>query len=191
MDRQIIGNNAPKVGVTPSVVLVNPKFPHNVGTCQRACSCFGIKQLWWTGSRVKMDPEKGQRLPREERMRGYKDVDLIAYDRPLDQFPKGTVPIAIEVRDNSEVMDLDFIHPDNTVYVFGPEDGSIPKQFLQLCHRFVVIPTKHCLNLAAAVNVVLAHRMLTRGERYDIGQVENRAWASPPETDVFELEGVE
>jgi hypothetical protein len=31
-----------------------------------------------------------------------------------------------------------------------------------LCHRFVVIPTHHCLNLAAAVNVVLYDRRLKR-----------------------------
>lgn len=188
MDRQIIGNNAPKVGVAPAVVLINPKYPHNVGTVQRACSCFGVKQLWWTGSRVRLNPEKGQRLPREERMRGYMSTSLIAYDRPFDQFPKGTVPIAFEVRDNAEHLDMNFVHPENAIYVFGPEDGSIPRVILQLCHRFVIIPTAHCLNLAAAVNIALFHRMLTRGDAFKIEEIESRAWAEP---DVFELEGVE
>jgi tRNA C32,U32 (ribose-2'-O)-methylase TrmJ len=31
-----------------------------------------------------------------------------------------------------------------------------------LCHRFVHIPAHFCLNLSAAVNVVLAHRLMTR-----------------------------
>ena len=31
-------------------------------------------------------------------------------------------------------------HPDEAVYVFRPEDGSIPKAWLGLCHRFVHIP---------------------------------------------------
>lgn len=39
-------------GRTPAVALVNPKFDHNVGAALRACSCFGVQQLWWTGSRV-------------------------------------------------------------------------------------------------------------------------------------------
>jgi hypothetical protein len=30
------------------------------------------------------------------------------------------------------------------------------------CHRFVFIPSAHCLNLAAAVNIVLSHRRMTR-----------------------------
>lgn len=187
MEKMILGNNAPKVGVAPAVILINPKYPHNVGTAQRACSCFGIKQLWWTGTRVRMDAEKGQRLPREERMRGYKDVDLIVYDRPIDQFPKGTVPVAIEVRSNSEHLQ-NFEHPTNAVYVFGPEDGSIPKSIVCLCHRFVIIPTAHCLNLAAAVNVVLYDRMVKLGQTFNIGNAENRVWGEP---DVHDLPGVD
>lgn len=187
MPNAIIGKNAPRVGAPPAIVLINPKYPHNVGTCQRACSAFGVKQLWWTGDRVTLDPEKGERLPREERMRGYKDVDLINYDRPLDQFPRGTTPVAIEVRANSERLP-EFVHPDNPVYVFGPEDGMIPKHILSLCHRFLLIPTKHCLNLAAAVNVVLYDRMAKLGLSFDIGEEERRAWAEP---DVQKVAGVE
>lgn len=29
------GKNSPKVGQTPAVALVNPKFPHNVGSAVR------------------------------------------------------------------------------------------------------------------------------------------------------------
>jgi tRNA(Leu) C34 or U34 (ribose-2'-O)-methylase TrmL len=43
--------------------------------------------------------------------------------------------------------------------VFGPEDGHVPKGIRTACHRFVTIPSHGCLNLAAAVNVVLYDRM--------------------------------
>ena len=152
--------NAPR-GVTPSVVLVNPKYPHNVGAALKACSCFALKQLWWTGGRVTVDPVKGERLPREERMKGYKHVAMCPHERPLDCFPASAVPVAVEVRPNSECLTV-FEHPDEAVYVFGPEDGSIPKAWLSLCHRFVHIPSDHCLNLATAVAVVLAHRRMSR-----------------------------
>jgi tRNA(Leu) C34 or U34 (ribose-2'-O)-methylase TrmL len=148
-------------GVTPSVVLVNPKYPHNVGAALRACSCFDFKQLWWTGDRVTVDPVKGERLPREERMKGYKRVAMCPHDRPLDLLPATAVPVAVEVSPNSECLTV-FEHPDEAVYVFGPEDGSIPKVWLSLCHRFVHIPSDHCLNLATAVAVVLAHRRMSR-----------------------------
>ena len=46
--------------------------------------------------------------------------------------------------------------------MFGPEDGSLSKGDLAACHRFVRIPTNSCLNLAAAVNVVLYDRLAKR-----------------------------
>jgi tRNA(Leu) C34 or U34 (ribose-2'-O)-methylase TrmL len=111
---------------------------------------------------VTLDHAKGQRLPREERMKGYKHVELIADDAALDRFERGSVtPVAVELRPQSESL-VEFVHPDHALYVFGPEDGSLPKPILRLCHRFVVIPTHHCLNLAAAVNVVLYDRRLKR-----------------------------
>jgi hypothetical protein len=52
-------------------------------------------------------------------------------------------------------------HPEDALYVFGPEYGGLPKPVRLLRHRFVVIPTHHCLNLAA-VNVALYDRRLKR-----------------------------
>lgn len=79
-------------------------------------------------------------------------ISLLAVER-------GLVPIAVERRAASESL-ADFVHPENALYVFGPEDGSIPKGVLTCCHRFVRIPTVQDipLNLAAAVNVVLYDR---------------------------------
>jgi tRNA(Leu) C34 or U34 (ribose-2'-O)-methylase TrmL len=150
-------------GELPAVILIDPKYPHNVGAVLRACSCFGLKQLWWTGSRVTIDPVKGERLPREERMKGYKEVALCPCDYPLDQFNESlrAVPVAVEVRENSEPLTT-FEHPDNAIYLFGPEDGSIPKPWLHRCHRFVHIPANHCLNLSTAAAVILAHRRMSR-----------------------------
>ena len=154
----ICGKNKSPEGITPAVALINPKNARNVGAILRACSCFGVNQLWWTGKRVQLDIERGTRLPREERMKGYRDVEMRQYDRIFDEFPKAT-PVAIEVRENSEIL-TEFEHPENPLYVFGPEDGSIDSKYLRHCHRFVVIPSKHCTNLAAAVYIVLYDRLM-------------------------------
>jgi tRNA(Leu) C34 or U34 (ribose-2'-O)-methylase TrmL len=148
-------------GIAPSVILMNPRFGHNVGSALRACSCFGIKQLVYTGDRVAGDLALKKRLPREERMKGYKDVELAACDYPFERLPDDAVTVAVELRENAEVL-THFVHPENAVYVFGPEDGSIKGVTLRQCQRFVVIPSAHCLNLAAAVNVVLCDRVMKR-----------------------------
>jgi len=146
-----------KAGITPSVALVNPKYPHNVGAAVRAASCFGVKQVWFTGDRVSLEGDgKKYRLPREERMKGYKDVELRQFDYVFDEFEDVT-PVAVEVRENSENL-VHFEHPENALYIFGPEDGSLSRVHLQHCHRFVWIPTRHCVNLAAAVYLILYDR---------------------------------
>jgi tRNA(Leu) C34 or U34 (ribose-2'-O)-methylase TrmL len=76
MQTAIYGKNTPKSGTTPAIALVNPRFPHNVGAAVRAASCFGVKQVWFSGDRISLDAEKGQRLPREERMKGWEQLNV-------------------------------------------------------------------------------------------------------------------
>ena len=158
---RVIGKNRAPVGVTPAVLLVNPKYGHNVGAAIRNASAYGARQVWWTGDRVQIDVAGRGRLPREERMIGYRDVDAINADYPFDAFGPEVVPVAVEVRDTSEQLPA-FEHPDNAVYVFGPEDGSLPRVVLQRCHRFLFIPTHHCLNLGVAIGTILYDRLAKR-----------------------------
>lgn len=167
-------------GKPPAVVLLSPKYPHNVGAAIRACAYFGIEQLWWTGTRVDYETSAGRivrnasrvehiyhprrrissRLPREERMKGYKEVQLFHNEFPLEHFKTGT-PICIEIRQGSENL-VTFKHPDDAIYIFGPEDGGVPSTIARLSHYFVTIPSHFCLNLAAAVNIVLYDRRMKR-----------------------------
>lgn len=149
-----------KDGKAPAVVLINPKFPHNVGGVLRACAAFGVPQLWVTGHRADWEGQK--RLPREERMRVYKDqVEIIRDERPFDHFPDWVTPVAVEVDPTAEIL-THFEHPENALYVFGPEDGTLTRGIKVRCHRFMIIPSDHCLNLAAAVSCVLMHRRMQR-----------------------------
>ena len=168
-------------GETPAVLLVDPKYAHNVAAAVRGASCFGFKQVWFTGNRVQLSD--GQRLPREERMRGYDEVTLVQNDYPFDCFPAGVTPVAVEVRPNSESLP-EFEHPENPLYVFGPEDSGLQRVVLQHCHRFVSIPVRHCMNLSAAVYVVLYDRAAKRRRAglEDMSTIkdtiaEGRSWA--------------
>lgn len=187
------GKKAPAHGQAPAIALVNPKYPNNVGMVVRLASCYGLRQVWFTGSRVALNPAKGDRLPREERMKGYKEVQMIHYEYVFDQFPADTVPVAVEVRAAAEPLHS-FDHPEPALYVFGPEDGSIPKVLLSHCHRFLVIPTRHCLNLATAVATVLWDREYKRWQSGKIdmpltpGEYEQRGLTEAPEDLVFAAE---
>jgi tRNA(Leu) C34 or U34 (ribose-2'-O)-methylase TrmL len=149
-----------------------------VGAVIRLASCFDFKQVWYTGNRIQL--EEGERLPREERMKGYDNVDFINYDKPFDMFENVT-PVAVEVQKNSENL-FEFEHPPNPMYVFGPEDGSIPSVLRRHCHRFLYIPSNHCLNLATAISAILWDRQIKRfwnGEIEEIvhpGVAENRGY---------------
>jgi tRNA(Leu) C34 or U34 (ribose-2'-O)-methylase TrmL len=142
----------------PALVLTDPRYPHNVGAAVRAASCFGVEQVWVTGRRVADQVWNAKRLPREERMKGFSDVRMVLEDRPFDHFPKDAVPVAVDLIPGAENL-LTFEDPENAVYVFGPEDGSVPKPFQARCHRRVFIPTKHCTNLGAAVYLILYDRL--------------------------------
>lgn len=142
------------------MALVDPKFPHNVGAAVQAASCYGVRQVWFSGDRVRLDGAKRQRLPREERMRGYKEVEVRHADQFFDAF-EDAVPVAVELRRNAESL-IDFVHPEHSLYVFGPEDRSLGRATLTKCHRFLVIPTRHCANLSAAVYTVLYERHAKR-----------------------------
>lgn len=152
----------------PAIALVNPKFPHNVGAVVRAASCFGYRQVVVTGDRVPLTPSQGYRLPREERIQEYKQVAIERNDRFFEAFPKGTQFVAVEKRDNYQSL-VNFRHPSNAVYVFGPEDGSLKRVENLNCQHFVYIPTAGPLNLAAAVNVVLYDRLVKAGQEIIAG----------------------
>lgn len=147
----------------PAVIMTNPKYAHNVASAIRCCSCYGLDTVIWTPDRsgdLRVNPEQMERLPREERMKGYKSVYWEANKRPFDLFPDA-IPVCVELVPHAENL-AQFSHPEKAVYVFGPEDGSVPQVFRKFCHRFVFIPSAHCLNLSVALGTVLYDRRAKR-----------------------------
>ena len=141
--------------MSSTIFLENPKYPHNVGGAIRAASCYGVDTVAWSGDRVTNDPT--ERLPREERMRGYKDVNQLYIPENPKLQSLGKPIICVELLHGAVPLPH-FEHPTDAVYVFGPEDGSVSKGLRSACHQFVFIPTRHCLNLAAAVYTLLYDR---------------------------------
>jgi tRNA(Leu) C34 or U34 (ribose-2'-O)-methylase TrmL len=146
-------------GVTPAVLLTDPKYAGNVGKILRTCACLGVAQLWYTGHRAEDEWRGMSRLPREERMPRYATELLPAPEhRWLAGFAPGTVPVAVEVSPGAEDLAW-FEHPQDALYVFGAEDSrALPRGVRAVCQRFVTLPSDGPLNLAAAVAWTLGDR---------------------------------
>lgn len=137
--------------------LVNPKSPANVGMVMRAAGCYEATTVFYSGVRF----ERAQKFATDTKDAGRK-IALVGVESLLDDIPDNATLVAIELIEGATPL-MDFIHPDNAYYIFGPEDGSIKKELLDHCQHVVYIPTIGCMNLAATVHVVLYDRMAKSG----------------------------
>lgn len=140
----------------PSVLLIDPQFPHNVGNVLRCCAAYGIRSLWFTGTKALS--RIGKRLPREERMKGYGKVTMFHTEEPFKWLRSspglGIAPVCVEILPSSVPM-ASFTMPRVPIFIFGPENGEVPGWVRAKSHQFVRLETEHCLNLAVAVGTTL------------------------------------
>ena len=168
------------VGADLAVALIDPKYDFNVAQAVRIASCYGVPQVWFNGSRVPLDGSKGNRLPREERMKGYREVQICHGEYLFDAFDSDVTVVGVELTPSSENL-VYFEHPEKALYVFGPEDGGLGKVERKHCHRIIQIPTRHCLNLSMAVGTVLYDRHYKRvlaglEAPHDVVEAESRGF---------------
>jgi tRNA(Leu) C34 or U34 (ribose-2'-O)-methylase TrmL len=78
--------------------------------------------------------------------------------------PHGTRIVALEVVAGARNL-VDFGHPEQAVYLLGPEDGSLSADILRHCDHTVIIPGDHCLNLAVAGSIAIYDRIAKGVER--------------------------
>lgn len=90
--------------------------------------------------------------------KAHRHLPLFNVDDLFDVVPYGCVPVAVDLL--ADARDLtEYVHPERAFYIFGPEDGTLGRYITDRCRDVVYIPTNHCMNLAATVNVVLYDRM--------------------------------
>lgn len=136
-----------------AIGLFMPKTPANVGSVLRAAHCYGAAMVAKTGQRyihAPTDPQKG-----------YRHIPLIQCEDLHEMVPYDCVPIAVDLIEGARTLNS-YTHPERAFYIFGPEDGTLGKVVTSWCRDVVYIPTAHCMNLAATVNVVLYDRMVKR-----------------------------
>lgn len=137
--------------------LFNPKNGLNVGSVLRAAGCYGAAMVAVSGPR----PTRYMgRIPTDTQ-KAYRHLPLIACDDLHSVIPFDCAPVAVDLIEGAKSL-FDYTHPERAFYIFGPEDGTLGKAVTSWCRDVLYIPTAHCMNLAATVNVVLYDRAAKR-----------------------------
>lgn len=132
-----------------AVGLHMPKTPANVGSVLRAAHCYGVAMVAQTGKRY--------HNASTDTMKAYRHLPLLNVDDLFAVIPHDCVPVAVDLLDDARSL-VNYRHPERAFYIFGPEDGTLGKAITDRCRDKVFVPTAFCMNLAAAVNVVLYDR---------------------------------
>lgn len=128
--------------------LHHPKNNINVGHVLRAAGCFGASFVATSGKRYTRAPTDTQSTHKRMPLMQVEDLQTIV--------PYDCVPVGVDLVPGATRLEL-YRHPARAFYVFGPEDSTLGAKVLDWCRDVVVIPAG-CLNLAAAVNVVMYDR---------------------------------
>ena len=135
-----------------AIGLQNPKTPINVGSVLRAAGCYGSALIVTTGERYRR--ARGC----SDTMKAYRHIPMIHTEDLQHAIPYDCVPVAVDLIEGARPLQQ-YTHPERAFYVFGPEDGTLGKNVLSWCRDVIYVPTNGCMNLAAAVNVVLYDRL--------------------------------
>ncbi len=136
-----------------AIGLINPKSPDNVGSVLRAAGCYGVDTIYYTGTRF----ARAAKYQLDTRQRS-ETIALTAVTSLLAQRPPGWQLVCVELAEGATALPV-FRHPEQALYVFGPEDGSIDQAIIDAADAVVYVPTIGCMNLAATVNVLLYDRL--------------------------------
>lgn len=139
------------------IALTNPKSATNVGAVMRAAGCFQADQVIYNGERY------------DRTIKLNTDTKRIRSQIPLQNIsdfvaakPAGAKLVCVDLVPGATPLP-EFQHPEQALYVFGPEDGTISQSVIDQADHVVYMPTIGCLNLAASVNILLYDRSVKLG----------------------------
>ena len=138
------------------IALNNPKILANVGSVLRSIECFNANLLVIKGKRYK---QQGTDV-----FKSHRRIPVQYTENLIDNIPYGCTPIAVEFIQTATNL-VNYKHPKNAYYIFGPEDGTLEDKILKQCKDIIYIPTSKCLNLAMATNIILWDRFLKQEQQ--------------------------
>ncbi len=149
------------------VILVEPRFPENIGMAARACANMGVSEL------ALVKPERFD-LPKALPLATAQGAAILEKALIFDALPEALAGLNLAVGATARTggRRRELLNPEGAAaevagvissggraaLVFGPEDRGLSNEHTDLCTRLVTIPTAqggHSLNLAQAVLLLL------------------------------------
>ena len=147
-----------------TIGLTNPKSPSNVGAVMRAAGCYCVDQVLYTGQRYAKAAQYQGAKHNTDTKNAHEKIPLKA----AESFDNITA-LRAALSEHCQLICVDLVenaiplphfqHPEQAVYIFGPEDGTISQEVINNADAVVYVPTVGCMNLAASVNVLLYDRL--------------------------------
>jgi len=142
--------------------LTDPKSPTNVGAVMRAAGCYQADEVRYTGVRY----ARAAKFHTDTKDASRK-IPLNAVESLTSELTAGQHIVCVDLVEGAIPLP-EFEHPQNALYIFGPEDGTIAQEVINRADAVVYVPTIGCMNLAASVNVLLYDR-LAKSKQLDVG----------------------
>ncbi len=119
----------------------------------RAAGCYQASAVRYTGERFSRAVKY-----QTDTKNVHTTIPLSQVTDLLGDLPGNMQVVCVELAEGAKALPQ-FEHPRHALYVFGPEDGSLPQSVIDAADHVVFVPTVGCMNLAASVNVVLYDRL--------------------------------
>ncbi|MGB1261511.1 MAG: RNA methyltransferase [Cognaticolwellia sp.] len=133
--------------------LTDPKSPSNVGAVMRAAGCYQANEVRYTGVRY----ARAAKFHTDTKDASRK-IPLNGVESLIDNLSSQQKVVCVDLVEGAIPLP-EFEHPENAIYIFGPEDGTISQAVIDRADAVVYVPTVGCMNLAASVNVLLYDRL--------------------------------
>lgn len=136
--------------------------PMNVGNLLRSAHSFGASFFFTVNPTVDVKAMKGS-----DTSDAFGHIPFYTFDKPADLLlPQNTALVAVELLPDAVELPS-FRHPQNAVYVLGPELGSVSKEMQARCDYAIKIPMKFCVNVGVAGALVMYDRLISLGNFAD------------------------
>lgn len=141
-----------------TIGLTNPKGAENVGGVMRAAGCYQADRVLYSGHRYDRAMKLNTDTKKVSSLIPLINIESLNVSDLVEAVEAGTIIVCVDLIEGATPLP-EFEHPDNVLYIFGPEDGTISQSIVDKADHVVFVPTVGCMNLAASVNVLLYDRL--------------------------------